>query len=100
VKREVDLRSIDREVVSSILAAHLPAGATVLVFGSRAVGRARRASDLDLAIDAGRPLRLDEEAAIAAAFEESALPFTVDVVDLHAVSERFREIVLSDGIPF
>jgi len=100
VNRAIDLRPIDREVVASVIAAHLPAGATVLVFGSRAVGRVRRASDLDLAIDAGRPLRLDEEAALAVAFEDSALPFTVDVVDLHAVSERFREIVRRDGIPF
>src|SRR5205085_11964920 len=46
--------------VLTILAADLPPDAVVWVFGSRATGRARRYSDLDLAIDAGRPLTLDE----------------------------------------
>jgi predicted nucleotidyltransferase len=48
-----------RQQVLTILAANLPRDATVWVFGSRATGRARRYSDLDLAIDAGRPLTLD-----------------------------------------
>lgn len=91
---------VDRAVVASILAAHAPVGSSVTVFGSRARGSARRASDLDLAIDAGRRLRLEEEAALAAAFEESDLPDAVDLVDLHAVSDRFAELVRRDGIPF
>jgi len=48
-----------------ILAANLPHDAKVWVFGSRATGRARRYSDLDLAIDAGRPVTLDELAQLA-----------------------------------
>ncbi len=49
----LDLPAADRRLVLTILAANLPAGTAAWVFGSRATGRARRYSDLDLAIDAG-----------------------------------------------
>jgi predicted nucleotidyltransferase len=37
-------------IIRAILAAHLPQNARVLVFGSRATGRARPFSDLNLAL--------------------------------------------------
>ena len=49
----LDLSAEDRRLVWAILTAHLPATAKIWVFGSRASGRARRYSDLDLAIDGG-----------------------------------------------
>ena len=58
---------------------HLPARVQVRVFGSRATGRSWRYSDLDLAIDAGRWLTVDETAVLADAFDESDLP--VSIVD-------------------
>jgi type I restriction enzyme S subunit len=66
------------------------------VFGSRATGRARRYSDLDLAIDAGRPLTLDEIAGLAEAFSDSDLPYKVDVVDWHSIEDRWRQIILAE----
>jgi len=76
-----------------ILAANLPHDAKVWVFGSRATGRARRYSDLDLAIDAGRPVTLDELAQLAEAFRESDLPYKVDIVDWQSIDDRFRQII-------
>ena len=61
------------------------------MFGSRATGGAQRYSDLDLAIDAGRRLTLDELAILGEAFGDSDLPFKVDVVDWHSISEAFRD---------
>jgi len=62
--------------VSDILRAHLPACARIFAFGSRAsAAQAKPCSDLDLLIDAGRPLSLDETAVLAEAFSESDLPF-------------------------
>lgn len=56
-------------------------------------GAARRGSDLDQAIDAGRPLTMRESGALADAFEESDLPHTVDLVDVRAASEGFVALI-------
>src|SRR6202030_4701081 len=61
----ITLTADRRRLVLNILRANLPKSTKVWVFGSRATGRARRYSDLDLAIDAGRPVRLDEIAELA-----------------------------------
>ena len=95
----IDIRSFDLETVGAILAAGLPNDAKVWVFGSRVTGRARRGSDLDLAVDAGRRLTSAEAAFLDDAFDESDLPWTVDVVDLHAVGETFRTLVERERVP-
>ena len=96
----LDLNATDRAIVAAILRDTLPAEAKVWVFGSRAKGRARRGSDLDLAIDAGRPLTRAEENTLADQFHESDLSYTVDVVDLQTVAETFRAIIERDRVPF
>jgi predicted nucleotidyltransferase len=90
---EICVRPHDLAAVRAILAAHLPADALVWVFGSRANGRARRGSDLDLAVDAGRVLSREEASDLAYAFEESDLPYTVDVVDLRQITPAFRAAI-------
>jgi type I restriction enzyme S subunit len=88
-----------RRLVLSILRAHLPDAAAAWLFGSRATGWARRYSDLDLAIDAGRPLTLDESARLSEAFRDSDLPYRVDLVDWHGIDDRFRTLIASQRIP-
>lgn len=95
----LDLRPEHLELVRSLLSAHAPRPATVWAFGSRAVGTARTYSDLDLAIDAGRPLTLAEETELAAAFEDSALPWRVDVVDWATTSDAFRRLIENQRVP-
>jgi predicted nucleotidyltransferase len=88
-----------RRIVLDLLARHLPHGANVWVFGSRARGQPRRYSDLDLAIDAGRPLTPDEAAMLREAFEESDLPWRVDIVDWHSIDDRFRRAITPQMLP-
>ena len=97
--RHIDLPAEQRKLVWQILRANLPPEVKVWVFGSRATGRARRYSDLDLAIDAGRPLTLDETASLADAFSESDLSYRVDIVDWHAIDDRFRQIIAHERVP-
>ena len=89
----VDIRPDHLAIVRNILRAHLPTGFNVWVFGSRANWTTKDSSDLDLAVEG--PTRLDHKTmgAIEVAFEESNLPYTVDVVDLNAVSHAFKRIV-------
>lgn len=89
----IDITPEHRRIVVDILRAHLPADAQVWAFGSRAAGRARRYSDLDLAIDAGRRLGLDETAILREAFDECDLPYRVDLVDWHAIGDDFRRLI-------
>jgi predicted nucleotidyltransferase len=93
---QIDLPRDQRRVVLDILVAHLPRGSVAWVFGSRATGRARPLSDLDLAIDAGRRLTLDEIASLVEAFTESDLPYNVDVVDWHGIDQRFRQMIMAE----
>ena len=94
----IDLSADHRRLVLQILRANLPPAARFWVFGSRASGRARCYSDLDLAIDAGRLLTLDEAASLAEAFSESDLAYRVDVVDWCAINDRFRQIIAQERV--
>lgn len=95
--RPLALSDDQRRLVCDVLRRHVP-DARAIVFGSRAAGRARRYSDLDLAIDDSSPLDLVVYAALVDDLRESDLPFKVDVVDLRTASESFRAIVARDGV--
>jgi predicted nucleotidyltransferase len=86
----LDLADDHRRIVLAILREHLPAEAVAWVFGSRATGRAHRYSDLDLVVDVGRPLTLDETGKLREAFSSSDLPYRVDIIDWHAIGDGFR----------
>ena len=92
------LAAEEQRILRAILDTHLPHAATVWVFGSRATGRAGRFSDLDLAIDAGRPLSTDETASLREAFTESDLPFRVDLLDWRSVDPGFRQAIAADRV--
>ena len=93
MRSPIDIRSNDLKIVQQILADALPTNAKAWVFGSRATWKTKRSSDLDLAIDAGRVLTRAENSALADAFDESDLPYKVDVVDMHNVSDTFKAII-------
>ena len=96
---QIDLQANELQLVRNILNANLPESARVYVFGSRAAGRARKSSDLDLAIDAGRALTRREHAGLADAFDESDLFCSVDLVDLYDTGEIFLAIIKQQMVP-
>ncbi|CAI8832496.1 nucleotidyltransferase domain-containing protein [Methylocaldum szegediense] len=58
-----------------------------ILFGSRAKGTYRRGSDIDLAL-VGRDLDIDVLGRLGRAFEESSIPYQVDLCWLAAVDHR------------
>jgi predicted nucleotidyltransferase len=62
----------------------------VWVFGSRAKKTRKPFSDLDLAIDAASPLAYSTLVNLKNDFEESDLPYKVDVVDWHLIDKGFQ----------
>ena len=84
-------------VVKAILVKHVP-DATIWVFGSRATGKPKKYSDLDLCIRAKQALGLDVMSAMAEDFSESDLPWKVDIVDWSSVSDAFKAIIERDKV--
>lgn len=70
----------------------------IWAFGSRATGRARPYSDLDLLITRGHPLDWRTRSALAEAFEASRLPFRVDVVEESGLPEPIAQRVRMERI--
>ena len=93
----IDIRPDHLAIVLGILAQHVPE-AEVWVFGSRAKWLARDTSDLDLCIRAAAPIGFARMGALREAFEESNLPYKVDVVDWANTSESFRKIIERDKV--
>lgn len=87
----LDLRPAHLEMVKRILAQRAP-NAEVWAFGSRATHSSHEGSDLDLVLlDPTDPLRPQTGlASLAAAFSESDLPISVDVLDWSRLSEFMR----------
>ncbi len=95
----VDIRPDHLNTVWAVLREHLPPDVTVWVFGSRTDWTTKDSSDLDLALEGDCALdrRLLER--LRSAFEDSDLPYVVDVIDMHGVSGRFKRIVQSERVP-
>ena len=93
----VDLNPNHLATVEAILAEHVPE-CEVRAFGSRATWTARDYSDLDLAVVGEGPLDWQTLSRLKEALEESDLPMRVDVLDWHATSESFREVIERDYV--
>jgi predicted nucleotidyltransferase len=76
-----------------------PPGAQVVVFGSRATGRARLHSDLDLLFIAPPRLSWAQRADLRDAFDASELPFSVDLVDAAGLPEGMAGRVAAESRP-
>lgn len=78
--------------VTEILERHVP-GWEVRAFGSRVTGGTKPWSGLDLAILGPEPMGLSRRGRLIEAFQESTLPFRVDVLDWHEASRTFQAII-------
>jgi len=91
----IDIAPAYLAIVRDILDEHVP-DCEVRAFGSRATWVAKDYSDLDLAIVSDQPIKWRVLSELKNAFEESYLPFRVDVLDWHDISDNFREIIRGD----
>ncbi len=87
----------EAELVRSILASEIP-NAQVAVFGSRATGRARPYSDLDLLIITPPKLSWVQRAALMDAFEASPLPYRVDLVEAARLSSGYAQRIRQESV--
>ena len=92
----IDLEPQYLRMVEEVLQQHIP-DCEVRVFGSRVTGRAKKFSDLDLAIVSTAALSSRRMALLANAFEESNLPFKVDILDLAAAGPNIQTSVAQNS---
>jgi predicted nucleotidyltransferase len=88
----IDLVPQHLEKVRTILGQRVPQ-CEVRAFGSRVNGTTEGYSDLDLAVAGPGKLSDDVLRGLKEAFEESDLPFRVDVLDWHAISREFQKVI-------
>lgn len=94
----MDLKPKHLKIVCEIFARHL-SGREVQLFGSRANGTAKPHSDIDLVIMGDELLPVTTMRILRDAFDDSDLPFQVDLVEWAGTSEEFRKVILNTSIP-
>ena len=73
-------------------------GAKVWIFGSRARGDYKEASDIDVLYEAGPTMGWATLGKIESALDESRLPYKVDLVDFKNLAESYKEGVLIERV--
>jgi len=86
----------ERTIILGILDRLVPE-CEVRVFGSRRNGPHKPWSDLDLVVAGDIAQELSRMGELQEAFAESDLPYRVDVLDWHAIPQRFRDNILRGG---
>ncbi len=90
------LEEIYLNEIKEILRRYIP-NERVLAFGSRVhQHNLKTFSDIDLAIMTTQPLNNKVYMQLKETFEESNLPFRVDLVDWSLISDSFRNIILKN----
>lgn len=88
----IDISQENWLIVRDILQRYVP-DREVWAFGSRAKWTAKEFSDLDIAIIGDEPLSIGLMAEMREAFQESPLPFKIDIVDWASITPAFQQII-------
>ena len=92
----IDIDTRERTTIQRLLRRHLP-GVTVWAYGSRVRWNARPQSDLDLVVFAA-PERRGAVLQLREAFEESSLPFSVDLLIWDDLPESFHKNIEAEYV--
>ena len=70
----------------------------IILFGSRATKRAKKGSDIDIAIFGGKKLNHREERKLREKIDELAGLYSVDIVFAEKLQKTFKEMVQDQGV--
>ena len=96
VDAAIDITTEERQTVLALLQRHLP-GTAAWVYGSRVKWTSRPQSDLDLVVFA-TPEQRPQVGDLREAFEESNLPFRVDLFVWDEVPDSFRARIEAEHV--
>jgi predicted nucleotidyltransferase len=86
-----------KQKIIAVISALIPE-ARIYLFGSRARGSNAQYADIDIALDAGKPLPLRDIDEVKSMFGESNIPYKIDVVDIHQVNDRMRQQIMKERV--
>ncbi|HBC45094.1 MAG: polymerase beta domain protein region protein [Candidatus Collierbacteria bacterium GW2011_GWB1_45_35] len=83
--------------ISAIALKHInPNETKVFIFGSRVSGTNVKFSDIDLGFESDKKIPYNLIMDIEDDFENSNIPYSVDVVDFSKVSNKFKEVAMKN----
>jgi len=89
--------AIPKEKIIKVIEISFPE-AKVYLFGSRARTDYNERSDIDIAIDAQRPMSFTEKGQIISMIDALNIPQKTDVVDFHRAPKALKDNILQEGI--
>ncbi len=92
------LKENELEIIQKILSPYHKLY-NIYVFGSRIKGNHRKFSDLDLCFISEKEMPLLHLGNLTEEFEESNLPFKVDIIDYNRVTDEFKKIIDKNKVP-
>ena len=93
-------QSVDEKTkhkITAVLSALFP-DAKIYLFGSRARGTNGKYSDIDIAIDAGKPLPIESIDEAKSMLNESNILYFIDILDFHLITSSMREEIIKERI--
>ncbi len=91
------MNNIPKDKILKLIEIFFP-NSKVYLFGSRARGDYSERSDIDIAIDAGRPMTLTEKGQIITMIDALNIPQKTDIVDFNRAPQAFKDNILKEGI--
>lgn len=70
----------------------------IFLFGSYAQNKARITSDIDICIKCSEKVDFNLISKIRSELDDSNIPFEVDIVDYHGVSDEFKKIAFKEVV--
>jgi len=68
----------------------------IYIFGSRTQNRAREYSDIDIALKSINSIPIDIILKLKTIFQDSTLPYKVDIIDINSIEEYFYNLIKND----
>lgn len=94
--KSIIIDSISKNKILNILSQNLDADTKVYAFGSRVKGTVKQFADFDIAIRAPQALHQVTIDKLNIAFENSTIPFKIDIIDLNNIKQEFLEAISGD----
>lgn len=89
--------TIPKDKIIKVIEIFFP-DAKIYLFGSRARNTHNERSDIDIAIDAGRPMTIIEKGQINSMIDALNIPQNTDIVDFNRVPQALKDNILKEGI--
>jgi len=70
----------------------------IYLFGSQATGAQIHGSDIDIALDAEKPMKRSAVGEVREILNATDIPYKIDVVDFHSVPKSMQLMILKEGI--